>query len=117
MFTLPQTLHGQELTGLWEGNSKKNPGPLAQRPLHGCDFTQVSLNLQQRGIFVERKERVEAEKNEKAYLAIDNQRDTKSQSLHIHGLDFQSESITFRDPVRNKVSLVSKFRLKSNEPF
>lgn len=45
LFTLPQTLHGQELTGRWNGNSKQTPGPLAGQPVHTCDLTQASLNL------------------------------------------------------------------------
>lgn len=45
LFTLPQTLQGQELSGKWEVNSKKNPGPLVGQPVHMCDLTQAFLNL------------------------------------------------------------------------
>lgn len=45
LFTLPQTLQGQELTEKLEGNGKKNPGPLAGQPVNMCDLTQASLNL------------------------------------------------------------------------
>lgn len=45
LFTLPQILQGQELSGKWEVNSKKNPGPLVGQPVHMCDLTQAFLNL------------------------------------------------------------------------
>lgn len=90
MFSLPQTLHGQELTELWEGNNKeKNPGPLAPQPIHVCGFSQGSLNLRQRDLrHFRRKKGVKAERNEEAHLVI---KGTKDQSLYIWGSDFQSD--------------------------